>query len=408
MRRLSKWVNLIGKQKCRQVYFWILLAGFFLILCLWQKQSEEPVEGVEVSVYLEPVERLAEESTQSGNGKNEMGKGLTETELSRQVQLQQVVREKLLWENQDALFHVTLESDKDVCREKVAKDQAECGFVIPYDIGVRMINNEGGQDITVYQSPASSLTPIIQEKLYAILFEVYAGEIFAGYVADTPELKADEAAALEAYQNRLGDGSTFHFTYQTVETEQREGERAKGAEDAGSPLPQARRKAALPDDHVLYGFFLYFMLWIGLLDSNKDKERRRYYFSGHPIARFWAASAEMLFPVAVTLVAGMAIHAGSSLLSVLSGYRALDLFSTQNNAPWVAFFHALLYVLILWGTGWLVQMLLPKRQWLTAAMPVLLLATLVFSPVIIDLADYVPALRMLQNCFPLTWWIRSA
>lgn len=408
MRRLSKWVNLIGKQKCRQVYFWILLAGFFLILCLWQKQSEEPVEGVEVSVYLEPVERLAEESTQSGNGKNEMGKGLTETELSRQVQLQQVVREKLLWENQDALFHVTLESDKDVCREKVAKDQAECGFVIPYDIGVRMINNEGGQDITVYQSPASSLTPIIQEKLYAILFEVYAGEIFAGYVADTPELKADEAAALEAYQNRLGDGSTFHFTYQTVETEQREGERAKGAEDAGSPLPQARRKAALPDDHVLYGFFLYFMLWIGLLDSNKDKERRRYYFSGHPIAQFWAASAEMLFPVAVTLVAGMAIHAGSSLLSVLSGYRALDLFSTQNNAPWVAFFHALLYVLILWGTGWLVQMLLPKRQWLTAAMPVLLLATLVFSPVIIDLADYVPALRMLQNCFPLTWWIRSA
>ena len=158
MRRLNRWVNLIGKQKCRQVYFWILLAGFLLILCLWQKQSEEPVAGVEVSVYLEPVE----ESTQSGNGKNEMGKGLTETELSRQVQLQQVVREKLLWENQDALFHVTLESDRDVCREKVIKDQAECGFIIPCDIGVRMINNEVGQDITVYQSPASSLTPIIQ------------------------------------------------------------------------------------------------------------------------------------------------------------------------------------------------------------------------------------------------------
>lgn len=408
MRRLSKWVNLIGKQKCRQRYFWALLAGFFLVLCLWQRQSAEPMEGVQVSIYLEPAERLEGEMMQSGSEETRMDKGLTETELARQIQLQQLVQEKLLQENQDALFHVTLESDKDVCREKVAKNQAECGFVIPYDIGVRMINNEGGQDITVYQSPASSLTPIIQEKMYAILFEVYAGEIFAGYVSDTPELKADEAAALEAYRNRLGDGSTFHFTYQTVETEQREGERAKGAEDAGSPLPQARRKAALPDAHVLYGFFLYFMLWIGLLDSNKDKERRRYYFSGHPIARFWAVSAEMLFPVAVTLVAGMAIHAGNSLLSDLPGYRGLDLFSTQNNAPWVAIFHALLYVLILWGTGWFVQMLLPKRQWLTAAMPVLLLATLVFSPVIIDLADYVPALRMLQNCFPLTWWIRSA
>lgn len=404
MRRLSKWVNLIGKQKCRQRYFWALLAGFFLVLCLWQRQSAEPMEGVQVSIYLEPAERLEGETMQSGSEETRMDKGLTETELARQIQLQQLVQEKLLQENQDALFHVTLESDKDVCREKVAKDQAECGFVIPYDIGVRMINNEGGQDITVYQSPASSLTPIIQEKIYAILFEVYAGEIFAGYVADTPELKADESTALEAYRNRLGDGSTFHFTYQTVETEQRE---VEGAKDADNTLPQVRRKAALPDAHVLYGFFLYFMLWIGLLDSNKDKERRRYYFSGQPIAQFWAASAEMLFPVAVTLVAGMAINAGSSLLSVLSGYRALDLFSTQNNAPWVAFFHALLYVLILWGTGWLVQMLLPKRQWLTAAMPVLLLATLVFSPVIIDLADYVPALRMLQNCFPLTWWIRS-
>ena len=405
MRRLSKWVNLIGKQKGRQVYFWALLTGFFLVLCLWQRQSAEPMEGVQVSIYLEPAEWLEGEPTQSGSEKTEINKGLTETELDRQIQLQQVVREKLLQENQDALFHVTLESDKDVCREKVAKDQAECSFVIPYDIGVRMINNEEGQDITVYQSPASSLTPIIQEKIYAILFEVYAGEIFAGYVADTPELKADESAALEAYRNRLGDGSTFHFTYQTVETEQREGE---GVSDPDNPLPQARRKAALPDVYVLYGFFLYFMLWTGLLDCNKDKERRRYYFSGQPIARFWAASAEMLFPVAVTLVAGTAIHAGSSLLSDLWGYRAMDLFSTQNNAPWVAFFHALLYVLILWGTGWLVQILLPKRQWLTAAMPVLLLATLVFSPVIIDLADYVPALRMLQNCFPLTWWIRSA
>ena len=404
MRRLSKWVNLIGKQKCRQRYFWALLAGFFLVLCLWQRQSAEPMEGVQVSIYLEPAEWLEGETMQSGSEETRMDKGLTETELARQIQLQQLVQEKLLQENQDALFHVTLESDKDVCREKVAKNQAECGFVIPYDIGVRMINNEGGQDITVYQSPASSLTPIIQEKIYAILFEVYAGEIFAGYVADTTELKADESTALEAYRNRLGDGSTFHFTYQTVETEQREGE---GVKDADNTLPQVRRKATLPDAHVLYGFFLYFMLWIGLLDSNKDKERRRYYFSGQSIAQFWAASAEMLFPVAVTLVAGMAINAGSSLLSVLSGYRALDLFSTQNNAPWVAFFHALLYVLILWGTGWLVQMLLPKRQWLTAAMPVLLLATLVFSPVIIDLADYVPALRMLQNCFPLTWWIRS-
>ena len=406
MKRLSKWVNLIGKQKGRQVYFWALLTGFFLVLCLWQRQSAEPMEGVQVSIYLEPAEWLEGEPTQSGSEKTEISKGLTETELSRQVQLQQVVREKLLRENQDVLFHVTLESDRDVCREKVIKDQAECGFIIPYDIGVRMINNEGGQDITVYQSPASSLTPIIQEKLYAILFEVYAGEIFAGYVADTPELKADEAAALEAYRNRLGDGSTFHFTYQTVETEQREGERAKGTEDAGSMLSQVRRKAVLPDTHVLYGFFLYFMLWIGLLDCNKDKERRRYYFSGQPIAQFWAASAEMLFPVAVTLVAGMIINAGSSLLSDMPGYRALDLFSTQNNAPWLAFSHTLLYVLILWGTGWLVQTLLPKRQWLTAAMPVLLLATLVFSPVIINLADYVPALKLLQNCFPLTWWIR--
>lgn len=403
MKRLSKWVNLIGKQKGRQVYFWALLTGFFLVLCLWQRQSAEPMEGVQVSIYLEPAEWLEGEPTQSGSEKTEINKGLTETELSRQVQLQQVVREKLLRENQDTLFHVTLESDRDVCREKVIKDQAECGFIIPYDIGVRMINNEGGQDITVYQSPASSLTPIIQEKLYAILFEVYAGEIFAGYVADTPELKADEAAALEAYRNRLGDGSTFHFTYQTVETEQRE---VEGAKDADNTLPQVRRKAALPDTHVLYGFFLYFMLWIGLLDCNKDKERRRYYFSGQSIARFWAASAEMLFPVAVTLVAGMIINAGSSLLSDMPGYQALDLFSTLNNAPWLAFSHTLLYVLILWGTGWLVQTLLPKRQWLTAAMPVLLLATLVFSPVIINLADYVPALKLLQNCFPLTWWIR--
>ena len=403
MKRLSRWVNFIGKQKCRQVYFWVLLAGFFLILCLWQRQSDAPMEGVEVSVYLEPAEGLAGETAQFGSEKTGMDNARTETELVKQVQLQQQIQEKLIQENQNTLFHITLETDSSVVQKKVAKGQAECGFVIPSDIGVTMINNKRGQDITVYQSPASSLTPIIQEKIYAALFEVYGGEIFAEYVAETPELKADETAAWEAYRNRLGDGSTFHFTYQTVETES---EGTESDRDNALAQPQSQGKAALPDVRVLYGFFLYFMLWIGVLDWNKDKERCRYYFGGQPIARFWAASAQMLFPVFVTLLAGAVLQVGSFLLAGRNGQHILDLFGLQNQSLWVAFSHGLLYVLILWGTGWIAQTLLPKRQWLTAAMPVLLLATLVFSPVIIDLAEYVPALKLLQNCFPLTWWIR--
>lgn len=403
MKRLSKWVNFIGKQKCRQVYFWVLLAGFLLILCLWQRQSEEPMEGVEVSVYLDTVEGQAGETAQPGSEKKGMNNALTETELLKQVQLQQQIQEKLVQENQNTLFHITLETDSRVVQEKVAKGQAECGFAIPSDIGVTMVNKERGRDITVYQSPASSLTPIIQEKIYAILFEVYAGEIFAEYVAETPELKADETAAWEAYRNRLGDGSTFHFTYQTVETELKETESDR---DNALAQPQSQGKTVLPDGRVLYGFFLYFMLWIGVLDWNKDKERCRYYFSGQPIARFWAASGEMLFPVFVTLLAGVVLQTGSFLLAGRNGQYVLDLFGTENSALWLAFYHTLLYVLILWGTGWIVQTLLPRRQWLTAAMPVLLLTTLVISPGIIDLAEYVPALKLLQNCFPLTWWIR--
>ena len=131
------------------------------------------------------------------------------------------------------------------------------------------------------------------------------------------------------------------------------------------------------------------MLWIGVLDWNRDKERCHYYFSGQPVAGFLGGSAEMLLPVILTLLPGFLI--GSWLPD--TGIR-------------VALLPVLLYVLILWGYGLIVQLLLPKRQWLTAAMPVLLLATLVFSPVIIDLSDYIPAWKTLQACFPLTWWIR--
>lgn len=407
MKRFGKWMNLIGKQKCRQLYFWILLAFFLVLLSAWQIQSNEPMEGVTVSVYLESIPTNPSD-LMKGDGEEVAKKGAVEwttEERTRQIQLQQLVREKLSEESADTLFHVILESDRDVCRDKVAKNQAECGFLIPYDIGVRILDNDATCSITVYQSPVSSMTSIVQEKIYAVLFEVYAGEIFARYVADTPELAADETEAWEAYRNRLGDGSTFHFTYEMVEIEK--GENGLMQDDDAWTFVSRQEKSPLPGVPALYGFMLYLMLWIGLLDCNKERERCRYYFNGQPVAGFLGMSVQMLFPVGMAILMGLFWGICHRLLQSITKKAGMDtLLLMTGHTGGAAFLHILGYVFILWGYGLLVRALLPKRQWLTAAMPVLLLATLVFSPVIIDLAAYVPALKALQNCFPLTWWIR--
>jgi len=354
MKSFLVWCKFIGKLKCRQVSFWLLLAMFLTLSVLLSDQEQKPRQGVNVCVYLEPA-------------KGDEGK------------LQERFRELLTAEEEKStLFHFSFVEESGIVIKNVRKGEAECGFVIPNDMLARMLEQDEGRCITVYNSPHSSISPIIQEKLYAALFQVYSGEIFARYAEEHPELGVSRDEAWAAYEKRLGDGSTFGFAYD-YETVQDVGTGAAGGE--GGVQKERMPVRINPSFRELLGLFLYLLLLLGVYDKKKNAQKRNYYFSGRAMARFLAGSVEMLLPVALVIpVVAFTEAAGFSLL---------------------------LYVVELWIYGLFMDALLPKCSYVVAAVPVLFIGALVFCPIFMDIAKYVPALDVLQKCFPVTWFVKG-
>ena len=65
-------------------------------------------------------------------------------------------------------------------QEKVANGEAECGYVLAEDLFLCM--EKGIPGITVYTSPESSMAEVVHEQIFAVVFQVYSGDVFARYV----------------------------------------------------------------------------------------------------------------------------------------------------------------------------------------------------------------------------------
>lgn len=335
IKRLTAWCILVIKQKIRQPSYWILLLLFCMLLAFLKRAEAQESQGVVVTVYMTPSETPEEKVFQS--------------------QIKRILTKKA---ETGLVRFVIAESEQDMI-EQVARGDAECGYHIPGDLLEHIMDLKMKGQITVYTSPASSMEPMVREQLFAALFEVGSGEIFAKYVLEHPELDADYEQAMRAYRNRVGDGSTFCFTYESVAT--------------GKPEQQSN--VAIPSTEKLVAVFAYLLLLLGIYDKKRNKSSCRYYFTGDRVGFFLAGSFQMLFAVLLILITGF-----------------------LPGGIWA--------FLMLWGYGILLDVVCREQIALTAAIPLLLMGTLLFCPVFIDLAAYVPALGLLQNCFPVTWMLK--
>ena len=149
----------------------------------------------------------------------------------------------------EGMFSFYACEDAKQVKEDVASRRAECGYVIAADLGERMEKKDYKRAIRVFSAPTTVTAELSQEVVFAELISLYDPELFSQYVesgsaydfAGEPGSEERKALAKEAaglYDRWAENGSTFRFSYETVDA-------AAVTPDAGSGVFPVRGLAAV-------------------------------------------------------------------------------------------------------------------------------------------------------------------
>ncbi len=274
----------------------------------------------------------------------------------------------------DSLFSFKGFEDMNELRAGVVSGDLECGYVIPNDLIKRMCDDEKKRLIPVLTSPKSSLVSLVNETVYAAIFERLSAQVFLDYLKEDSALSdlipdlITEKEILSTQETHQSDGSTFSFLYENT------------------PKSHAvSRNAVLLSP--LKGLLALVILLAGFTGA-----LTYYNAAEHPIyARFTVRIVMILAPML--------------LCSLLTFICILIIPGLMEGNIFTEFGKLILYQLICLVFLLLITTIIRGRSVIYAFMPVYLLSCLIFSPVFIDLGQFMPMMRTLKWLFMSTYYL---
>lgn len=288
---------------------------------------------------------------------------------------------------EDSLFTFSLVSSEEELIKQVQNNQFECGYLFRKDLKKELDKSHLKNLITVYVSESTTCKGVLNELVYANLFEEYSLSLLQETLRDAGHLPFTKAEAEEFslppvtdkaiedyYRSHLTDGSTFRFDVQFVS--KTEASSATGTTSALLPL--------------LRGFSALFLLLCGflaMLNTYHDKKNGLYARSSRAERR--------LYPQ-LTMVAYL-IPSGLVFLLTLKLCGLLTNLSTELCA-------LLCYLIAIQIFYTLLGSLIRSHTVLCAAFPMLLLCTLLFTPMIVDLSAFFPWITTVRYVLPTHYY----
>ncbi len=289
---------------------------------------------------------------------------------------------------EDSLFSFSYTDSEEALIKAVQSNRFECGYLFQKDLGTELNRNRLKNLITVYTSETTTCTGVLNELVYANLFEEYSlsllGDILqdAGHLPFTEKNAKDfslppvtEEAIERQYRSHLTDDSTFR-----IEVLFR-----SGTEPAPSGGTVAATKPLL---RGLTAVFLLLCGFLSLLTTVRDKANGLY-------ARLYGSS-RLLCPYLTMLT-----YLLPSGLVCLLGLGLSGSF-TDIGTELLAMTCYLLAMLLFYSV---LGALLRSHTVLCAAFPILVLCTLAFTPVITDLSAFFPWIRAVRYAFPTYYYL---
>ncbi|MCH5272075.1 MAG: hypothetical protein J1E35_00240 [Lachnospiraceae bacterium] len=294
-----------------------------------------------------------------------------------------------LTEGNDSLFRFFEVSSQEELTRLVQNGQIECGYLFQKPLEKELDRSHTKNLITVLVSENTTCKGILNEFVYANLFEEYSLHLLKETLADAGDLPFDRNAAAafslppvteeyieQNYRAHLLDGDTFTFEVTFLS--------ANGSDEtAGGTAPAAFS--------LFRGFASVFLLLCGflaLLTLHEDLQNGLYK-KLRGIKRPVCMSLTML---SYLLPAGFVFLLSLGVSGCMGGIlREL-----------ISLFCYLLVLLVFYA---LLGTIIRSHTMLCAAFPMLLLCTLVFTPVIVDLSAFFPWIKAVRYALPTYYYL---
>lgn len=289
---------------------------------------------------------------------------------------------------EDSLFTFYPVASEEELIKLVQNNRLECGYLFHKDLGKELDKNHLKNLITVYVSENTTCKGVLNELVYANLFEEYSLALLKDTLTDAMHLPFTEADAKafalppvteqdmeESYRSQLANGATFRFDVQFVTKH-------------NTPALADTTAATVGLLRGLTAIFFLLCGFLAMLTTYNDR-KNGLYARLRGIGRF-------LFPQ-VTMLAYLI---PSGLICLLG----LGVSGCIHNL-WQELFALFCYLLALLAFYTLLGTLVHNHTILCAMVPMLLLCTLVFTPVIADLSSFFPWIRTVRYAFPTYYYL---
>ena len=361
IRQYLIWLRLLAKRLLRQPAYIGLIALIPILGFVLGMTERGERSGAVVSVCVE-----------DGTWSSRIAAGLQEQE-------------------KDSVLAFAFYDDAAAVEQSVVSAAADCGFVIPSNIEEAVLDEDWRKSITVYETSASSITGMAEERISGVIFRLYSEQRYREYMGNISEDIVDFAE--EAYESHLLDNSTFRFRYVNYDR----------YSQSNSDIDDISDTVVFPIKGV-FAVIIFISGMCGMLEYDTDRREKRFVRMAPNMLTYmvdvWIPTVFVSLAVLICLWISDGVHSSGGQLSVGA------MLSVWDFGMWLSQIGRLIayqFIIVLYCC--ILGMILRRQETVAAAIPILSLGSLVCAPVFIRLSMYVPIFAVLEKLFPVTYYL---
>lgn len=352
MKKIGLWCWLLTKRQLKNILFLIILllipaTAFAVSNIKGFRETEDPC----VALYARDDDRMAADTV-----------------------------EDLLKDTDAYCFYLCASEDELI--QAVQKGEAECGYIFEKNITERVANEKYKNNIIQVKKTGSVMADTINETVFSSFFKFFTREMMMNYVKNNEKFARMESEGFlqldGTYDYYLNGNGTFRVEFKlfgggTDFTE------TKIIETAGAAFPLRNIMAVL----IMTGAALGVLNWL------IDKETGVFAPMRVDFAEISRALYVMI-PTSLLAVCSLCSMAAARTIT----FAGREIIAMAG------------YVVLLTLAGTLATCFVRKSTWIISALPVLVIGSLIFCPVFIDLSLFIPGLKYVQRIFLPYYYMR--
>ncbi len=366
LKSLRAWFSFLARYTRKKKSLWCM-AAILLLIGIVAAQNANRHEIIQIGLYCENPDAM------------------TDTVLKQLETLN------------DGLYRFYRSSSLDYLQEDISLRKAECGYAFPNDLEAQL---QAGTEncITVYTSPSTVLTAVVNEAIYNAIFQEYAKTMLADYIAShdvvagsksstltSSGLTSDETTSDELSSDDLKQLVDEHYAY--------EKEHTLVFHVVYEEIPND-----FYDDQALFqipvhGLAVLLIMLTALAGGSQyrhDTKKGRFLLR-RPDEKLFVPFLYSFLPALFLSVAALF----SLVISTTAPLNALLI----AEAALLIVFAALCSFICTAFTKFIRSSIVYD-----ALIPVVLLFCLLYSPVLMDLSDFIPGYSVLSWLAPTKWY----